>query len=57
LKFYFIGIFVSGELWGYWRMSFPSSTTADMFEDVERDIDDEGAEFTHSLAWRGPPPS
>jgi hypothetical protein len=28
-----------------------------MFEDVGYDIDDEGAEFTRSLAWRAPPPS
>jgi hypothetical protein len=57
LTFYLNGIFVSGELWGYWWRSFPGSTAADMFEDVERDVDDEGAEFTRSLAWWGPPPS
>jgi hypothetical protein len=57
LMFYLNGIFVSGELWGYWRRSFPGSTTAAMFEDVERDVDDERAEFTHCLAWRGPPHS
>jgi hypothetical protein len=57
LTFYLNGIFVSGELWGYWRRSFPNSTAANMFEDVEQDIDDEGAEFTRSLAWRGPSPS
>jgi hypothetical protein len=57
LTFYLNGIFVSGELWGYWRRSFLGSTVAAMFEDVERDVDDEGAEFTRSLAWQGPPPS
>jgi hypothetical protein len=54
LTFYLNGIFVSGELWGYWQGSFPGSTATAMFEDVERDIDDEGAEFTRSLAWRRP---
>jgi hypothetical protein len=50
LTFYYDGIFVSGELWEYWLRSFPSNSTSDMFEDVERDIDDEDAEFTRSLA-------
>jgi hypothetical protein len=54
LMFYLNGISVSGELWGYWRRSLPGSTAAAMFEDVERDVDDERAEFTCSLAWRGP---
>jgi hypothetical protein len=49
-SFYYDGIFVSGELWEYWLRSFPSNSTSDMFEDVERDIDDEDAEFTRSLA-------
>jgi hypothetical protein len=54
--FYYNGIFVSGEP-EYWRRSFPETNTGSMFEDVERDINDEGAEFTRSLAWRAPPPS
>jgi hypothetical protein len=57
LTFYLNDIFVSSELWGYWRRSFLGSTAAVMFEDVEQDVDDEGAEFTRSLSWWGPPPS
>jgi hypothetical protein len=57
LTFYYDGIFVSGELWEYWRKAFPGSSAGDMFEDVKRDTDDESAEFTCSLAWQGPPPS
>jgi hypothetical protein len=51
LTFYFNSIFVSGELWEYWRRSFPGSNASAMIEDVGYDIDDEGAEFTRSLAW------
>jgi hypothetical protein len=57
LTLYLNGIFVSGKLWGYWQRSFLGSTAVAMFEDVEWDVDDERAEFTRSLAWRGPPPS
>jgi hypothetical protein len=32
LMFYLNGIFVSGELWGYWRRSFLGTTVADLFE-------------------------
>ena len=50
------GIYVSGELWEYWRDTFPRPSVCDMFSFVVRDIDDERAEFTRSLAWRGPWP-
>jgi hypothetical protein len=53
LTFYCDGIFVDGELWEYWRKPFPLSNVHDMFEDMKRDIDDEHAEFTRSLARRG----
>ena len=56
LALYNDGIFVSGELWEYWRSAFPRSVARDVFESVRFDIDDERAEFTHALAWRGPPP-
>jgi hypothetical protein len=57
LTFYYDGIFVSGDLWEYWRKTFPGSSVGDIFEDVKSDIDDESVESTRSLAWRGPPPS
>ena len=50
------GIYVSGELWEYWRDTFPHPSVHDMFSFVVRDIDDEHAKFTQSLAWRGPWP-
>ena len=50
------GIYVSGELWQYWREAFPWRSVCDMFTFVKYDIDDERAEFTWSLAWRGPRP-
>jgi len=56
LALYNDGIFVSGELWEYWRSAFPRSVARDVFESVRFDIDDERAEFTRALAWRGPPP-
>jgi hypothetical protein len=37
-------------------MAFPHGSIHDMFESVKNDIDDECAEFTRSLAWRGPSP-
>jgi hypothetical protein len=50
LTFYLNGIFVSGELWGYWQRYFSGSTAAAMFEDMERDVDDERAEFMRCIA-------
>jgi hypothetical protein len=48
------GIYVSGELWEYWRDTFPHPSVRDMFNFVVHDIDDERAEFVRSLAPRGP---
>lgn len=56
LTLYNDGIYVSGELWDYWRSTFPHSVASDVFDSVRFDIDDEHAEFTCALAWRGPPP-
>ena len=56
LTLYNNGIYVSGELWDYWRSTFPRSVVSDVFDLVRFDIDDERAEFTRALAWRGPPP-
>ena len=50
------GIYVSGELWQYWREAFPRHSIHNMFAFVKYDIDNERAEFTRSLAWRGPQP-
>ena len=50
------GIYVSEEMWEYWRDTFPRPSVHDMFSFMVRDIDDERAEFTWSLAWRGPWP-
>ena len=47
------GIYVSEELWEYWHDAFPCPSVRDMFDFVLRDIYDERAEFTKSLAWRG----
>ena len=55
LNLYNDGIYVSGELWEYWRSAFPRSVARDVFESVKFDIDDECAGFTRALAWRGPP--
>ena len=46
-------IYVNGELWQYWRETFPHRFIDDMFAFVKYDIDNEHAEFTRSLAWRG----
>ena len=51
------GIYVSRELWEYWRDTFLHPSVRDMFDFVVRDIDDECVEFTRLLAWRGPWPS
>ena len=56
LNLYNDGIFVSGELWEYWRSAFPRSVARDVFESVKLGIDDERAGFTRALAWRGAPP-
>jgi len=56
LTLYDDGIYVSGELWEYWRSAFPCSVARDMFESVRFDIDDERAGFTRALAWLGRPP-
>ena len=53
LTLYQDGVYVSGELWGYWRETFPSRSVCDMWAFVMNNIDDEGADFTRSLAWRG----
>jgi hypothetical protein len=44
------GIYVSVELWQYWREAFPRCFVCDMFVFVKYDIDDERAKFTRSLA-------
>jgi hypothetical protein len=46
LTFYHDGIYVSGELWGYWQAAFPHGFAGNMFESMRYDIDDEPAEFT-----------
>ena len=51
LALYNDGIFVSGELWEYWRSAFPRSVARDVFESVRFNIDDERTEFTRALAW------
>ena len=50
------GIYVSRNLWEYWRDTFPRPLVRDMFSFVVHDIDDERAEFTQSVAWRGTRP-
>jgi hypothetical protein len=52
LTLYQDGVYVSGELWRYWRETFPSRSICEMWAFVVNDIDDECAEFTRSLAWR-----
>ena len=47
------GIYVNGELWRYWRETFPHRSIDDMFAFAKYDIDKERAEFTRLLAWRG----
>jgi len=46
-------IYVNGELWQYWRETFPHRSIHDMFDFAKYDIDNECAEFTRSLAWQG----
>jgi len=38
LNLYNDGIYVSGELWEYWRSAFPCSVARDVFESVKFDI-------------------
>jgi hypothetical protein len=54
--FYRDGIYVSGDLWGYWRATFPRGSVDDMFVSMVCNIDDGCAEFTRSLVWRGSMP-
>ena len=56
LTFFQDGIYISGELWEYWRLSFPRPSVVEIFDFVVYDIDDERAEFTRSVAWQGPRP-
>ena len=56
LTMYQDGVYVSGELWEYWHQSFPRHSVVEMFAFIACDIDDERAEFTQSVAWRGPRP-
>ena len=56
LTLYQDGVYVSSELWGYWRETFPSRSVCDMWAFVVNNIDEERAEFTQSVAWRGPRP-
>ena len=50
LSIFFNEIYVSGDLWEYWRIAFPNMSVVDMFKFVEFDIDDERSEFLRSLA-------
>ena len=51
LTMYQDGVYVSGELWQYWREAFPRCSICEMFTFVMCDIDDKCVEFTRSLAW------
>ena len=51
LTFFQDGIYVSGELWEYWRQSFLRPLVVEMFAFIAYDIDNERAEFSRSLAW------
>jgi len=53
LTLYQDGVYVSGEIWGYWHESFPSRSVGDMWAFMVNDVDDDRDEFTRSLAWRG----
>jgi hypothetical protein len=56
LTLYQDGVYVCGELWEYWRETFPRPHVFEMFAFVMYDIDDEHVEFVRSLAWRGASP-
>lgn len=43
LTFYHDGIYVNGELWGYWQGAFLGGSASDMFESMKYDIDNERA--------------
>jgi hypothetical protein len=45
------GVYVSGELWEYWRDTFPRPLVCDMWDFLMNDIDDDRAKFVTSLAW------
>jgi hypothetical protein len=47
-------VYVSGELWEYWRETFLRPSIREMWALVMYDIDDERAKFVRSLAWLGP---
>lgn len=48
------GVYVSSELWDFWRDTFSVPSVTDMWDFMLQDIDDERTEFVRSLAWRGP---
>ena len=39
------GVYVSGELWEYWRATFPRHSVHDMWNFVLSDLDDDHASF------------
>lgn len=45
------GVYVNGELWDFWRDTFPRPSVCEMWAFVMHDIDDEHAGFVRSLAW------
>lgn len=45
---------MNGELWDYWRLTFPWPLVDEMWDFVLDDIDDDCAIFVRSLTWRGP---
>ena len=53
LSVFYNVIYVLGDLWKYWRTSFPNLSIVDMFNFVEFDIDDERSDFLRSLAYQG----
>ena len=50
LTMYQDGVYVSGELWDFWRDTFPQPSVYEMWAFVMDDIDDEHAGFVGSLA-------
>ena len=50
------GVYVSGELWEYWRATFLRCSVRDMWNFVLSDLDDDRASFVRSLAWQEPRP-
>jgi hypothetical protein len=45
------GVYVIGELWGYWCDAFLKPSVSQMWDFVMEDIDDKHASFVRSLAW------